>query len=260
MSGISSYPRTGGKYVSPEVIQALIAAGYLTEEDVEDYRDELKASAPSSRDLIADIVRVVLKDRRHDAAFLDRVNAANLQRQQALNGGNVVVTVYHHTGCREMVGFTYKRVSYERRLDRDEYKALRYEFDRKVRAAWIKEIAATRRQELLDAGLTQTDIARMIREGKPPKGYQVHHRLPLDDGGDNAHGNLILLRDDVEHRALHGYYNPAELRIRLLLYGERAEVALPIPPKDTLIYPNPSKQYESKRVNYTKFLEMFDEH
>lgn len=258
MSGVSSYPRTGGSYVSPETIQALLAAGYLSEEDVQGYREELKAAPPSGRELIAEVVRVVLKDRRHDAAFLDRVNAANLLRQ--VGAGNSGVTVYHHTGAREMSGFTYERVSYERREDRQHYKALRYEFDRKERSAWLKEIGTTRRQELAAAGLSQQDIDNMAKYGWSPEGYQVHHRIPLDDGGTNSRENFILIRDNVEHRAIHGYYNPAELRIRLLAYGEKAEVALPVPPKDTLVYPNPSMNYESKPVNYAKFMEMFDEH
>ena len=260
MSGISSYPRTGGSYVSPETIQALLAAGYLTEEDVQGYREEIKAIPPSGRELIAEVVRVVLKDKRHDAAFLDRVNAANLLRQSGDGNTNGSVTVYHATGAREMAGFTYERISYERRADRQHYKTLRYEFDRKERSAWLKEIGSSRRQELAAAGLSQKDIDRMAKEGKVPRGYQVHHRIPLDDGGTNSRDNFILIRDDVEHRALHGYYNPAELRIRLLAYGEKAEVALPVPPNDTLVYPNPSMNYVSKSVNYANFLEMFDEH
>lgn len=258
MSGVSSYPRTGGSYISPETVQALLAAGYLTEEDVQGYREEIKAIPPSGRELIAEIVRTVLKDRRNDPAYLDRVNAGNLLRQEG--GGNSSVTVYHHTGAREMAGFTYERVSYERREDRQHYKALRYEFDRKERSAWLKDIGTSRRQELAAAGLSQKDIDRMAKDGRPPQGYQVHHRIPLDDGGTNSRDNFILIRDDVEHRALHGYYNPAELRIRLLAYGEKAEVALPVPPKDTLVYPNPSMSYVSKSVNYAKFMEMFDEH
>jgi hypothetical protein len=260
LSGVSSYPRTGGHYVSPETIQALLAAGYLTEEDVQGYREEIKSFQPSGRELIAEVVRVLLKDRRHDAVFLDRVNDANLLRQASAGAGNRSVTVYHYTGARVMTGFTYENISYERRGDRQHYKMLRYEFDRKERSAWLKEIGTARRQELSAAGLSQKDMDRMAKDGKPPRGYQVHHRIPLDDGGTNNHDNFILIRDDVEHRALHGYYNPAELRIRLLAYGEKANIALPVPPKDTLVYPNPSMNYESKSVNYAKFLEMFDEH
>lgn len=260
MSGVSSYPRTGGNYVSPETINALLAAGYLTERDVQGYREEIKATPPSGRELIAEVVRIVLKDRRHDAEFLDKVNAANLNRQSKISTSNGCVTVYHHSGAREMTGFTYERISYTRRDDRQHYKSLRYEFDRKERGAWLKDIGTFRRQELAVAGLSEKDIDRMVNEGKPPRGYQVHHRIPLDDGGTNTRDNFILVRDDVEHRALHGYFNPAELRIRLLAYGETAEVALPLPPKDTLVYPNPSKGYVAKSVNYARFLEMFDEH
>lgn len=260
MSGVTSYPRTGGSYVSPETIQALLAAGYLSEDDVRDYREDLKTQPPSGRELIKEIARVALKDRRHDAKFLDKVNGMLLERQTVLGNASGSITTYHHTGARELAGFRYERISYTRRSDRDHYKALRSEFDRKERAEWLKEIGTHRRTELIAAGISTKEVDRMAKDGKVPEGYQVHHRIPLDDGGTNSRDNFIIIRNDIEHRALHGYYNPAELRIRLLAYGETAEIALPVPPKDTLVYPNPSMNYVSQSVGYAKFLEMFDEH
>lgn len=261
MSGVASYPRTDGAYVSPEVIRALLAAGFISEEDVQGYSADVRSTQPSGREMIKDVVRVVLKNRRHDAAFLERVNTGLLQRQSTnLGAASANVTVYHHTGARALVGFTYERVSYTRQPDRNRYKAQRSEFDSKEREAWLRDIGHNRTPELIAAGFTQNDIDRMTLDGKVPDGYQVHHRIPLDDGGTNNHDNFILIRDDVEHRALHGYYNPAELSIRLLAYGETAVVALPTPPKNTLVYPNPAMGYVSTPVSYPTFLEMFDEH
>ena len=48
-------------------------------------------------------------------------------------------------------------------------------------------------KKLKKAGLTDKDIARM-KDGLNPKGYQVHHKLPLDDGGTNDMDNLILIK------------------------------------------------------------------
>ncbi|MGG1688404.1 HNH endonuclease signature motif containing protein [Pseudalkalibacillus sp. NRS-1564] len=31
-------------------------------------------------------------------------------------------------------------------------------------------------------------------------GYQVHHKLPLDDGGNNDLSNLILIKNDPNHK------------------------------------------------------------
>lgn len=260
MSGVTSYPRTGGSYVSPEIIQALLAAGYLSEDDVRDYRADLTTQPPSGLELIKEIVRVALKDRRHDAEFLDRINASLLEQQTALGSIGRGPISYHSTGARELLGFQYERITYTRRLDRNHYKELRTEFDRKERGEWLKEVGTHRRAELIAAGISTKDVDRMAKDGKVPEGYQVHHRIPLDDGGTNSRDNFIIMRNDIEHRALHGYYNPAELRIRLLAYGETAEIALPVPPKDTLVYPNPSMNYVSQPVGYAKFLEMFDEH
>ena len=260
MSGVSSYPRTRGTYVAPEVIQALLAQGLISEEEVHGYNDDLLSTPPSGRELIKDIVQVLLKSRRNDVVFLDKVNAALLLKHtSAAKSQSVAVTVYHHTGARSLRGFSYQPVNYTRKPDREQYKQERKDFDRTVRGEWLKHIGRKETEQLRAAGLSQKEIDRMVEEGKPPDGYQVHHRIPLDDGGTNHWDNLILIKDNVEHRALHGYYNPAELRIRQLAYGETATVALPVPPADTVIYPNPAMGYMSEVVGYAEFLEMFDE-
>ena len=97
----------------------------------------------------------------------------------------------------------------------------------------------------------------MLTKGISPKGYQVHHKIPLDDGGTNEQNNFILIRNDIEHRALHGFFNPMELRIELLKPGEKAKVAIPIPPEDSVIYPNESKSYTSQSVEHSTFMEQF---
>lgn len=262
MSGVSSYPRTRGKFVSSEVIRALLAEGLISENDTQGYNtDILTMPPPGGHGLIKEIVQTLLKGRRADAAFLDKVNAGLLEKlTSAAAGDPVPVTAYHHTGARNLIGFKYVRIDYMKKLDRALYKTERNEFDQKERATWLSDIGKNRSPELLAAGISRQDIDRMAITGKAPDGYQVHHRIPLDDGGTNSSTNFILIKDDIEHRALHGYYNPAELRIRLLAAGETAIVAFPVPPEDTLIYPNPSKGYISEPVSYATFLENFDEH
>lgn len=257
MSGVSSYPRTRGTYVPPEVIRALLNEGFISEEDIHGYSADILSAPSAGQCLIKEILQVVLKERRNDPTFLDKVNERLLQTH---SDSSTPVTVYHHTGARNLTGFSYRRVEYTRKSDRDLYRAERLEFDRKLRSDWLREIGRNRSPELLAAGLSQQDINRMCTVGKAPDGYQVHHRIPLDDGGTNDPRNFILIKDNVEHRAMHGYYNPAELRIRLLADGETAVVALPVPPEDTLIYPNPAMGYVSESVDYSVFLEMFDEH
>lgn len=261
MSGVSSYPRTRGTYVPPEVIRALLDEGFISEADVQGYSADLLSSPSPERELIKEIVRVALKDQCNDQIFLDKINVRLLHMHSVSAVGTMTpVTVYHHTGARNLVGFTYQRTDYTRKSDRALYRTERKEFDQTVRPAWLRDIGKNFAQELLAAGLSQQDIDRMTIAGKPPDGYQVHHRIPLNDGGTNDPKNLILIKDNVEHRAMHGYYNPAELRIRLLADGAMAVVALPVPPEDTIIYPNPAMGYVSEPVGYSVFLEMFDEH
>jgi hypothetical protein len=51
-----------------------------------------------------------------------------------------------------------------------------------------------------------TDIARM-KDGLNPKGWKVHHNLPLDDGGTNDFTNLVLIKNDPYHKAVTNEHN-----------------------------------------------------
>jgi hypothetical protein len=200
------------------------------------------------------------KSKKNDADFVERANARLLAWFQARSdsGRGAAALVYHHTGVRALHGFTIERIPYLRKADRTVYKRERKDDFPKMRKAWLMRIAVANAAELEGAGISREDIDRMAATGKPPEGYQVHHRLPLDDGGTNAFDNLILMRDDVEHRAVHGYYNPGEQRIDQLKYGEQGEVALPLPPADTVVYPNEAMGYAAERVPNVEFLEIFN--
>jgi hypothetical protein len=200
------------------------------------------------------------KSKRDDPAFVANANEKLLNWYAARmgNGKGPAALVYHQTGVRALHGFTIRRISYERKADRQAYQREREQEFKSVRKVWIREVAARHADQLAGAGLSAEQIARMASTGKVPTGYHVHHRMPLDDGGTNAHGNLILIRDDVEHRAVHGYYNPGEQRIDQLAYGQRGEVALPMPPEDTIIYPNPALGYVSEHVANVEFLEIYE--
>lgn len=200
------------------------------------------------------------KTKKDDPEFIENANEKLLTwyAERIESGNHPAALVYHPTGVRALHGFTIQRITYERKLDREVYRReRRYEFV-VARKAWIKEIATQRAAELEGAGISLEAIARMVETGKAPAGYHVHHRLPLDDGGTNAVNNLILIRDDVEHRAVHGYYNPGEQRIDQMAYGQKGEIALPMPPEDTIIYPNPALGYVSEPVPNVEFLEIFE--
>ena len=56
------------------------------------------------------------------------------------------------------------------------------------------------------AGLSSDQIAQMA-SGQVPDGYEVHHILPLDDGGTNAFSNLVLIQNNPDHYLLTNYQN-----------------------------------------------------
>lgn len=200
------------------------------------------------------------KTKNDDPDFLTGANESllNWYEQRVQSGTGPAALVYHASGVRALHGFTIQRISYVRKLDRQQYKRERKSEFKSVRKAWAKEMGLKRAAELEGAGIPKVEITRMAETGKLPTGYHVHHRVPLDDGGSNDYDNLILIRDDVEHRAVHGYYNPGEQRIDRLSYGEVGDVALPMPPADTIVYPNIAKGYVSEPVPNVDFLGIFE--
>ncbi|MFW8412658.1 HNH endonuclease signature motif containing protein, partial [Klebsiella pneumoniae] len=52
--------------------------------------------------------------------------------------------------------------------------------------------------------LSTFDSNNLLRlaNGNVPSGWQVHHKIPLDDGGTNAFDNLILIQYSPYHSAL----------------------------------------------------------
>lgn len=241
-----SYPRTGAE------LAALLQLGM----------DEVLRllHANKLRVNLRGFLRFFIKSKKHDPVFVARANEKLLAWFQARGEGGhgPAALVYHHTGVRALHGFTIERVAYCRKADRAVYVQERERDFPGVRKAWLMAIASTHAAELEGAGIARQDIAVMAATGKAPEGYQVHHRMPLDDGGTNAPSNLVLIRDDVEHRAVHGYYNPGEQRIDQLKYGEQCELALPMPPADTVVYPNPALGYAAERVANVEFLEIFN--
>lgn len=234
MSSIS-YPRTAAE------LAALLKTGYQAVLEL--------IRGQKVRVNIVEFMRANFKEQRQNERFVAEANERLLEWFEARRaaGESDAAIVYHRSGVRLLHGFTIEKVSYTRKADRAFYAKERREFDARVKGAWLKTIARTHRAELLSAGLSDVQVDAMAYDGKAPAGYQVHHRIPLDDGGSNDLANLILLRNDVEHRAVHGYYNPGEKRIQQMAHGASGEVALPLPPRDAVIYPNPSRQWVAER-------------
>lgn len=88
-------------------------------------------------------------------------------------------------------------INYVKRSQKDAL-VLRKEFNRKAKKSFLEDLSIS--QEAKNHFSPEV-IARM-REGGVPEDWQVHHKLPLDDGGTNAPDNLILIKNEPFHKAL----------------------------------------------------------
>ncbi|WP_176467179.1 T7SS effector LXG polymorphic toxin [Terribacillus saccharophilus] len=95
-----------------------------------------------------------------------------------------------------------EEITYTKRLP-EETAILRKKFNSSIRKNFLKEFSTDpiRVEYLKKAGLNENDIARM-KNGLNPKGWQVHHNLPLDDGGTNDFSNLVLIKNDPYHKVV----------------------------------------------------------
>ncbi|MCX7111601.1 MAG: PAAR domain-containing protein [Proteobacteria bacterium] len=111
---------------------------------------------------------------------------------------------------------------------------LRKEFNATAKPKFLKKLSSDTEKipQLKKAGLTDADIADM-QEGFPPDGWQVHHKIPLDDGGNNSNENLMLIENEPYHKVI---TNEQKWLTGDLKSGESRIVKFPIP--DGYIYPS----------------------
>ncbi|WP_449457902.1 hypothetical protein [Streptococcus suis] len=115
-----------------------------------------------------------------------------------------------------------ENISYVKR-DRKEWRRLRLEFDRKVKKDFLKSLLED--VEILKLnGLSDTDIKK-LQDGYVPKGYQVHHQLPLDDSGTNEFDNLVLIKNEPYHKVITNYQKEMT---KGMLPGDVIEIPWPI--------------------------------
>lgn len=123
----------------------------------------------------------------------------------------------------ELPGVKNEHFPYTKR-DRVQYDELRKAFDSHGRADFLKRLGTDEKQ-LRAAGFNDADIA-LVRQGKVPQGYQVHHKKPLDDGGDNSFDNLVLIKNDPYHQAI---TNEQKRLVGDLQPGDTRAVDFPLP-------------------------------
>jgi len=134
-----------------------------------------------------------------------------------------------------------RRIRYVKR-SREELQRLRSEFNNTVRKEFLIYLTNNPKNvaELKKAGLNDVDITRM-RQGKVPDGWEVHHKLPLDDNGENAFENLVLIKADPHHRVI---TNAQLVCSRGMEEGESREVDWPY--IEGSIYPKKIRSEEDR--------------
>ena len=136
-------------------------------------------------------------------------------------------------------GWTFRRITFRKRPASERLR-MRREFDSQIRGDYLRWLARERRRDLLANGLSDTELTLMDNGFVPPR-YNVHHVLPLDDGGENTFDNCILIRVNKEHRTLTAYQNTFT---RGLGEGGSVEVDYPVPDlaSDFAVYPPSNSQ------------------
>ena len=121
---------------------------------------------------------------------------------------------------------------------RDAKDSLRAAF-RNVRGSFLKYIATSDVVALQKAGLTPEVIQAMASSGIAPKGYQVHHIIPVAGGGTNDFSNLILIRQEPDHLLITAYQNTMT---GALPVGQDLALGWPVPNPPTVIWPDQAGQ------------------
>ncbi|MFS0824756.1 pre-toxin TG domain-containing protein [Bacillus sp. 1P02SD] len=184
------------------------------------------------------VVNKTVRDAFGDAKdFIQRIKSSQVDEVEVKGVTTVTGKGAEHVGKLKgnevpLKNIFEKEVTYIKR-DREEFKQLRNKFNSSVRKNFLQEIVSDEKKlkQLINAGLTEIDINN-LKKGLVPDGYQVHHKLPLDDGGTNDFKNLILIKNDPYHKAL---TNSQKELTKGLKVGDSIQINWPIP--EGFIYP-----------------------
>lgn len=142
-------------------------------------------------------------------------------------------------------GWTFLCITFRKRPASERLR-MRREFKSHIRGEFLKWLARERHRDLLANGVSEAELALMDKGFVPPR-YNVHHIIPLDDGGENTFDNFILIRVNKEHRTLTAYQNTFTRGLR---EGGSVEVDYPVPEQtaDLAVYP-PSNLHTREEID-----------
>jgi hypothetical protein len=143
----------------------------------------------------------------------------------------LLIQIDNGKGYLYLPGWKIYQVTYIKR-DESERMKLRDSFNSNARKQFLKEQAKSSEvlQALQEANVPEVEILK-LQKGFVPKGYEVHHKLPLDDGGDNNHNNLILIPKSPHHTAIHRIHKETKI---LKVAGHSIDTVLAIPKNENL--------------------------
>lgn len=88
--------------------------------------------------------------------------------------------------------------------------------------------------DLRAMGMTDEQAVLFKRTGQYPKGFQVHHRVPIKAGGSNDMDNLVLIKNDPDHKLITAQQNSI---LRRHPNGSTVDVELPMTPPGKVTWP-----------------------
>jgi len=101
------------------------------------------------------------------------------------------------------------------------------------RSEFMEKLGAQHAGAMRDAGFSETQIGEML-QGKVPADWSVHHKRPLNLGGDNSEENQILIRTVPNHSSLTGLQNTLAAGMNP---GDTRDVDFVSFPKGEVVYP-----------------------
>lgn len=105
---------------------------------------------------------------------------------------------------------TVQDISYVKR-NTVELQTFRNEFNTTTRKAFLEDLGKNN-DYLKNSGFSDIDVLK-IQNGRVPDGWQVHHKLPLNDSGTNKFDNLVLIQNEPYHKVITNYQNSATRQI-----------------------------------------------
>lgn len=199
-------------------------------------------------DIVTDMSKSLKKiNNQSDGKPYKKENTLPLKREKsskAVNDGKIVTDLNKKVKTSDftrkykgksviLTNIEIRKISYTRR-SRASLDELRKKFDSSVRKNYLKSLGRDKQKVTVmkDAGLSDIQIVK-IANGNVPKGYNVHHKIPIDDGGTNDFDNLVLIRNNSEHYTITNAQRDLTSHIP---YGDTVDVEFPVP--TSFIYPS----------------------